>query len=199
MDPEILLDGYRRVLKTLYDPTQANYYERCLTMMRHTRANPFLGRPTHFAGRVMQNEGWSTLLSQTARVLYRMLCSKKGPAFARFLVKVVRQDPRLIPDALTLAAMGQHFEKLTEQLLAVHDFNRYVGSELEALQEGRAGREHAAAGPGGRPRERRARALSARVQARYEAIHEDFRVLAEGTLRAFRVAVEGHGERTGAR
>ena len=200
MDPKILLDGYRRVLKTLYDPTQANYYERCLTMMRHTRANPFLGRPTHFAGRVMQNEGWGTLLSQTARVLYRMLCSKKGPAFARFLVKVVRQDPRLFPDALTLAAMGHHFEKLTEQLLAVHDFNRYVGSELDALQERRAGREHTAAGPGGGLRERRARALSARVQARYEAIHEDFRVLAEeGTLRAFRVAVEGHGEGTGAR
>ena len=198
LEPEILLDGYRRVLKTLYDPTQVSYYERCLTMMRHTKANPHLGRPSHFAGRVMQ-EGWGTLLSQTAKVLYRTLCSRKGPAFAKFLARVIRQDPRLIPDALTLAAMGHHFEQMTEQLLAVHDFNRYVGSELEALREGRAAGGASRHGHGGRPRERQAQALSARIQARYEAIHEDFRVMAEGALRAFQVAVEGHGERTGAR
>ena len=198
MDPETLLLGYRRVLKTLYDPTQVNYYERCLTMMRHTKANPYLGRPTHFAGRVMQ-EGWGTWLLQAARVLYRMLCSRKGPAFAKFLVRVVRQDPRLLPDAFTLAGMGYHFEKMTEQLLAVHDFRRYVGSELEALEEGRRDGELAVAGPGRRPWDRRRRRLLARVRTRYEAIHHDFRGTVEGRLQAFQVAVEDHGERTGAR
>ena len=193
MDPAVLLQGYRRVLKTLYDPTQVNYYERCLTMIRHTRANPYLGRPTHFAGRAME-ERWTTVASMAARVLYRMLCSKKGPAFVKFLVRVVRQDLRLIPEAFTLAAMGFHFEKMTEQLLAVHDFTTYVGSELEALQEDKRPGSAIGATYGGK-KEGQVQALLAQVQARYEAIHEDFRVLVDDTLHSFRVAVEDHGER----
>ena len=198
MDPGTLLQGYRRVLKTLYDPTLANYYERCLTMMRHTKANPHLGRPTHFEGGVTEL-GWGTMLSQAARMLYRMLCSRKGPAFVKFLARVARQDLRLLPDAFTLAGLGYHFERLTEQLLAVHDFHEYVGSELEKLEGGGAGGRRAATGRAGRLREPQARALLARVRTRYQALHEDFRGTVEGTMSTFQAAVEDHRQGTDAR
>ena len=35
MEYETLIEGYKRVLATLYDPTLENYYKRCLTLFRH--------------------------------------------------------------------------------------------------------------------------------------------------------------------
>ena len=186
MDPETLLQGYRRVLHTLYDPALENYYERCLTMLKHVRPNPYVGRSTHFAGPV--NEGWLVLLPMIARILQRLAFSKKGPAFVKFLASVFRQDPRLLPEAIILAAMGYHFQKVTSQFFAVHDFNEFVKAELAAF-EGAV--SHQGDGDAG-PVRNRVHELHSRIQERYEAIHHDFRCEVEDTLQSFRAAVVAH-------
>ena len=179
MDAGTLVAGYRRVLTTLYDPTLEGYFETCLTMLEHVAPNPNVGRSTHFAGDVM-HEGWGVLLRSTSKMLYRLLCSRKGPAFLRFLARVARRDPRLIPEAGVLAAMGYHFEKVASQQLAVHDFKEVLKSELDTF------RDAATAGPAG---ERRVRDLLSRLRARYRSIHPDFRPEVEEALESFRVAV----------
>ncbi len=43
MDREVLIEGYKRVLTTLYDPTLKNYFERCWTLLRNlTSSMPWL-------------------------------------------------------------------------------------------------------------------------------------------------------------
>ena len=45
LDPEVLLDGYRRVTATLYDATLENYFQRCLTLFEHLEPVPHLRKP----------------------------------------------------------------------------------------------------------------------------------------------------------
>ena len=179
MDAEALITGYRRVLTTLYDPALDNYFETCLTMLEHVAPNPNLGRSTHFAGD-MAHEGWGPTMLSTSKMLYRLLCSRKGPAFLRFFAKVARRDPRRLPEAGVLAAMGYHFEKVASQQLAVHDFKEVLRSELDTF------RDAAAAGRAG---ERQVRNLLSRLRARYRSIHPDFRPEVEEALESFRVTV----------
>ena len=40
IDPKILIEGYRRVTATLYDPTLKNYFKRCLTLFEHLKPVP---------------------------------------------------------------------------------------------------------------------------------------------------------------
>ena len=42
MDRGKLVEGYLRVIATVYDPTLENYFERCLTLFRHLKPQPYL-------------------------------------------------------------------------------------------------------------------------------------------------------------
>ena len=45
LDHQVLLEGYRHVTTTLYDPTLENYFERCLTLFEHWKPVPHLHKP----------------------------------------------------------------------------------------------------------------------------------------------------------
>ncbi len=45
MDPSVLIEGYKRVTATLYDPTLENYLERCLTLLEHLESVSHLYKP----------------------------------------------------------------------------------------------------------------------------------------------------------
>lgn len=79
MDREILIEGYKRVLTTLYDPTLKNYFERCLTMLKH------LKHTEHSVRSVGKTE-----VMAIAKSIKRQLFSRQGPDYFRFLVKVLR-------------------------------------------------------------------------------------------------------------
>lgn len=124
MDRETLIQGYLRVLSTLYDSTLKNYFERCWTQIQqvHPRWNGFQG-----LGKAE--------LKAFVQSLCRQMLSRQGPAYARFLARVARWDIRRLPDAVGMAIMGYHFQKLTQQQLVAHSFLTYLSHEIAEFRE----------------------------------------------------------------
>jgi radical SAM superfamily enzyme YgiQ (UPF0313 family) len=177
---EHIIAEYRRVVSTLYDPTLKNYFERCLTFLEHLQPKK------HTVRKIKKTE-----LIAFAKSLKRQLFSKHGPAYARYLVSVLKNHPRLFPEAIRLAIMGYHFEKITNQAIAVDDFKKLLDAEFNAFKE-KVGQF--AKAQGGRIGEvgMQAQETFARVREAYEDIHEDFRYTVRDALDGFQESVFKH-------
>ena len=124
MKYETLIEGYKRVLATLYDPTLENYFKRCLTLFQHLKPVPHLRKP------VSKDKTFAALMG-----VRRGLSARQIPAYSRFIGKVSKDYPRMLPEAIYLAAMGHHFERIARQQIAIHDFLSFLKNELEMLPE----------------------------------------------------------------
>ena len=178
MDYDTLIEGYKRVLVSLYDPTLESYFERCLTLFRHWKPAPHLRKPRSKA------ETFAALMS-----VRRCLSARQIPAFSTFIGKVSRDYPHMLPDAIYLAAMGHHFERISRQQIAIHDFLSFLRGELETFRA-------AAPGPASAVEEFRSRRQASFERARkhYESIPDEFRYQGDGlrdTLASFQCAVDG--------
>ena len=176
MDVETLLEGYRRVITTIYDPTLENYFERCLTLLEHLKPVPHLLKP------VSRNTLYLAIMS-----VRRRLSPEQIPAYMKFVAKVTKDHPRMLPEAIRLAALGYHFEKVTRQQAAIHDFKVFLVAELEMFREmaSRSVPEVEKAGV-------RKKTVYARAHARFESIPDDFRYHGDGiepALESFRIAL----------
>ena len=151
LDPELLLDGYRRVTATLYDATLENYFERCLTLFEHLEPVPHLRKPM----------GENAIVVAAMRVR-RQLSKEQIPAFSKFIARVSRDFPRLLPLAVRLAGLGYHFERITRQQILIHDFKLFLEAEADRFREvvaPRAGRSNDVRG--------RRQAVFAQAEKRY--------------------------------
>ena len=176
MDPEILIEGYRRVIATLYDPTLENYFTRCLTLFEHLKPVPHLLKP------ITKNTLFVAMMA-----VRRRLSAQQLPAYNKYIAKVSKDHPRMLPEAIRLAGLGYHFEKITRQQIAIHDFWEFLATELERFKHTvtQRGQDVEAS------RDQRQK-LFARVEARYKSFPEDFRYHGDGikpALEAFRFAV----------
>ena len=182
LDPEVLLDGFRRVTATLYDATLENYFQRCLNLFEHLEPVPHLLKPM----------GRNAVVVATMR-LRRELSKEQIPAFSRFLARVSRDFPRLLPLAVRLAGLGYHFEKITRQQVAIHDFKAFLEAELDLFREAALDRTERSE----TIRDRR-QALFARAERRYREIPGDLRHDEDGVdfaLESFRSSVSAQAER----
>ncbi len=175
-----LIAEYRRVVSTLYDPTLENYFERCLTLLKHLNPADY---PARKIGR--------TEITALVRSIKRQLFSKQGPAYLRFLIKVLKEHRNMFVKAVRLAIYGYHFEKMTSQTIAVDNFKQYLDKEFNAFKEIVS---HLAKAHGSRIGEIRSHAqeLLARVHTQYEEIHEDFRYSVQNALNTFQKSVFKH-------
>ena len=177
MDRRELLDGYLRVISTVYDASLENYFERCLTLFKHLKPQPYLPQPLD------SGELYGALMTVRQRLAPRQI-----PAYGKFLAQVSTDHPSMLPEALLLAALGYHFEKFARQQTALQAFKDFLESELTALREAIS-----RAGTNGDTFDRRRRTLLARVDSRYRSIPADFRFDADGIDEAaasFRSAVD---------
>ncbi len=124
--PEVLIDGYRRVLATLYDPGLKSYFERCWTLVANLGPG-VAGRRRHFE---------TAKLLALLRSIRRQSLSRQAPAYLGFLLRTILLKPRCVPLAIRLAIMGLHFEKFTRQTLATHDFCTAARAEYERVETG---------------------------------------------------------------
>jgi len=182
MDHEVLIQGYKRVLSTLYDPGLKNYFDRCLTMLRRVKSR------SHVTPKIGKAE-WMAL----AKSLKRQLLSRQGPAYLKFLLAVVKEKPRVFSDAVRLAILGYHFEKTTSQQIAVDEFKRYLEAEFEFFKQAVS---RIATSEMQRIAEiqNSVRALLYRVHLKYDQIHEDFRYCLADALDSFKRSVESQIE-----
>ncbi|RPJ52372.1 MAG: DUF4070 domain-containing protein, partial [Acidobacteria bacterium] len=178
MDPQKLLEGYKRVLSTIYDPGLKRYFERCLTMLTHLQPSP------HPVRRIRRAE-----LLALAKSFKRQLLSRQGPAYFKFLARVLQERPRMFSEAVRLAIMGYHFEKVTSQHIAVHDFRAYLSRELEGFRE-RLSCWSDLPGQGINDLQSYMQELLTSARREYEQIHSDFRHQVEDALENFQRALQ---------
>ena len=105
MDMSRLVEGYERILRTIYSPVE--YYQRaldCLACLRHDKPEP---RRSRLVGD----------LASFARVVLTLgVRDPERVEFWRYMKHTVTSHRRNFAQAVTLAAMGYHFRKLTEAL-----------------------------------------------------------------------------------
>jgi len=187
LDREVLVDGYRRVLSTLYAPDLRAYFARCRTLLGR------LGRGPKTNRRASRAE-----LRAALRSLRLQLFSPQGPAYAVFLAHTLFTRPTLFGQAIRMAVKGWHFQRYTEQTLAAHAY-REAALDGFARAEGLLERAAAAHGRLRRRVERQVRRAFARIARRYRRLRPEFRQgllpdrsAVEGALRALVQEVAQH-------
>lgn len=99
MDPQVLIEGYRRILETIYNPKE--YFER---------TSAFLAQ---LGGAARAPIVLSDLMA-VARSLWRQgLLSNYRKEYWKFIAQSLRRHRRHLDKAITLAIMGHHFFELT--------------------------------------------------------------------------------------
>ena len=176
MDPDTLIEGYQRVITTLYDPALEKYFQRCLTLIEHLKPSPHLSKPRT-----------KTAVYAAIMGLRRLLSKEQVPTYLRFIAEVSKHYPQMLPMAISLAGQGFHFEKFTRQQAAIHDFKQALKSELSFFEE---------ALPQNQPDiHERKREMLARIDVHFESIPDEYRYTGDGiddALEAFRkAATEG--------
>ncbi len=176
MDPGTLIEGYLRVISTVYDPSLKNYFERCLTLFKHLKPLP------HVTPSLRAHELYPALMMVRGR-----LSPGQIPAFGTFIAKVSKDHPSMLAEAIRLAALGYHFEKFTRHQQAFQGFKDFLEAELTLFRE-------AVSSPGtnGGAFDRTREALLARVDSRYRSLPADARFHADGiddAVASFRSAV----------
>jgi radical SAM superfamily enzyme YgiQ (UPF0313 family) len=104
MDRETLLEGYRTILHNIYSPVE--YYSRAWASLMNTVTT---GMPPI---KTLSPENVLAFM----RVVYRLgILDSSRKNFWQFLRRIIRERRDLLADGLTLAAMGYHFRKVTEE------------------------------------------------------------------------------------
>ena len=168
-----LIQEYRRVISTLYDPTLKNYFARCLKLLEHmpkTRTN---------VRSINMSEARAF-----AQSIQKQLFSKQGLEYARFLLKTLKDYRSMFPEAVRLAIMGYHLEKITRHTVAVEDFRNFLAHEMETFKE-KISQFTQVQGDRMSEMQSYSQQLFARVKTEYNTIHEDFRYAAHAALTGF--------------
>ncbi|NMC62901.1 MAG: B12-binding domain-containing radical SAM protein [SAR324 cluster bacterium] len=177
INPEMLLDGYRRVLSTLYDSSLRNYFARCYTLLKNWKQRKYCTRPIGMVE-----------ITAYLKTLWRQLFSRQGPAYLKFQLKVLLRRPRMFSEAIRLAVLGYHYEKVTRQQILVDEFKNFLDLQMGIFRERisyyeKMGSAHITE-------------LSSYfmehfkdIRKRYEAINKDFRSTADDALLAFKASL----------
>jgi hypothetical protein len=125
MDERRLVNGYVRVLRSIYRPKA--YFERCLELIRRMPRRPTAG------GSVSPAE-----LRAFFRSLLWQSFSRYGPFYLSFLARVLLRRPLRVPDAVALAVRGHHFFRMTADLAARHAEGRQTQTAEWVAHQARA-------------------------------------------------------------
>lgn len=169
-----LLMEYRRVVSTLYDPTLKNYFARCLKLLEHMPK-------THNNVRSVDN---MAEISAFFRSIQKQLFSKQGLEYTRFLMKVLKDYRSMFPEAVRLAIMGYHLEKITRHTTAVEDFRNFLAHEMDTFKE-QISQFADVQGERMNEVQNYSQQLFARIKTEYNGIHEDFQYAAQNALIGF--------------
>lgn len=103
MDPERLIEGYKRIMRTIYSPRE--YYQRALDSLRRTPQ--VVSEPLSY--------GLITSATAFTRLTLKLgVVDRERKEFWRFFIRTVTTHRVRFVEAMRLAALGYHFRKLNE-------------------------------------------------------------------------------------
>lgn len=180
LDREVVISEYKRILRELYDPSLHNFFNRCLTMFKHFKPRQ----------RIVQI-GKDEIRAFFQSMRYQLLSRRQGPAYLWFLLRVLLHYPHMFANAIRLAIMGYHFEKITHQQVAIDDFKQFLAAELETFRQ--------TVSRFAQTQSQRieeigdyAHNLLTQTHQKYESIHEESRYAIQGALEVFQQALCHH-------
>jgi radical SAM superfamily enzyme YgiQ (UPF0313 family) len=122
MPRETLMEGYKRVISTIYEPH--NYFERCITLLKRIPGN------ANSHGSISSRQAKAFFLS-----LLKQTFSRYGLYYLRLLASALIYNPRQFPMAVNLAVKGYHFFKMTGDIVKAEQISAYMKTSLEQLEE----------------------------------------------------------------
>lgn len=117
MDPQILAEGYKRVLNTIYDSDLKNYFERGQISLDSIGKNP------RFTKKVEMRDILTLFKSS------KLLMTPFGGNFVKYVVKNVFRNPSLLSEVIKHGILGYHFREITQKSLMEEDLKNYVTLE----------------------------------------------------------------------
>ena len=106
MDADVLIEGYRSILRNIYGPRE--YYERALASLRHVEREQ---TPA------MQGGITGSDIATFVRIIAALgIRDRFRGEFWRFMKRVVIEHRGQIEQGLTHAALGYHLRTLAEQV-----------------------------------------------------------------------------------
>ncbi len=185
MNPATLVNGYKKLLSSLYDPSLRAYFKRTYLFLKRWNLR------FHAHQRIDRASVRAIFMS-----LFFQTFSRQGPAYLFYLSKILATKPKMFAQYIRLAIVGYHYEKITRQQVMIDDFRALLASERHNLIESIT---RAASRGGYRVTELQARLQEsyARITSRYQQIHQDFRSAVDEALRSFHAAMEAHLEQLG--
>ena len=103
LDREVLVEGYRSLVKRLYTPRM--YYRRILTFLREYRPQ---GQGIHLS--------WRDVEAFIKSLWVMGIVSRGRRQYWKFLTKALLFHRRAFPEAMTLAIIGYHFRRVASAL-----------------------------------------------------------------------------------
>jgi radical SAM superfamily enzyme YgiQ (UPF0313 family) len=100
MDATKLVDGYKRIVTTIYESKL--YYQRVLDFL------------SHYKPRIRQKISPADLVAFFNSILKLGIQSEDRTEYWKFLYKAYRTNRAAFSEAVALAIMGYHFQKVTE-------------------------------------------------------------------------------------
>ena len=100
MNSEILIEGYKKILSTIYEPRQ--YYARVLEFLSHYRP------------KVKQRTKAADLVAFFNSIVKQGIIGSDRLHYWKFLFQAYWRNAAAFSEAVTLAIMGYHFQKVTE-------------------------------------------------------------------------------------
>jgi hypothetical protein len=178
MDAGMLIAEYKQLLSRLYNPNLSNYFKRCEVLLSHWK------KPRHTNHRFSMKDAAILFRSFRLQVL-----SRQGIRYLLFLFAVLRERPKMLPEAVRLAILGYHYEMVTRQLVMVHDFKDLLQNEIAGF---RTALERFAATSSEQVADMQAY-LYARfdyMRHRYRKIDKQYRSAADEAVQRFRQTIE---------
>jgi Domain of unknown function (DUF4070) len=105
MDPQRLVEGYRSILRRIYDPDA--YYERVQRFLA-------LYRPAHHRHRSL-----SDYVALARSILKQGILGETRAGYWKFFLQAATRYRHAFDIAITLAIMGYHFQRLTRDVCQV--------------------------------------------------------------------------------
>jgi len=121
MPEEELIEGYKRVLATLYSPK--HYFRRCSTLLSRLPARTKTSPMVNWQG-----------IKALLRSIGRQAFSPYGLHYLNLLLKTLFIRPAYFPDAVALAIKGYHLFRITGEILRADAFSRHLAVTRESVQ-----------------------------------------------------------------